>query len=43
MAAVEIATLESVDWYNHDRLHSACDKWPPTEYDSLYLQRQKTQ
>jgi len=22
--AVELATMEWVDWYNHDRLHSHC-------------------
>jgi putative transposase len=30
---VELATLEWVDWYNHTRLHSACDKLPPVEYE----------
>src|SRR5271165_7274975 len=30
---VELATLEWVDWYNHRRLHSACDGLPPVEYE----------
>lgn len=37
LADVELATLEWVDWYNHARLHSACDYRPPAEYESLYL------
>jgi len=30
---VELATLEWVDWYNHRRLHSACERQPPAEYE----------
>ena len=37
LADVELATLEWVDWYNHERLHSACDWRPPAEFESLYL------
>jgi putative transposase len=33
---LEIATLEWVDWYNHRRLHTACDNLPPAEYEALY-------
>lgn len=33
---LEIATLEWVDWYNHRRLHEACDYRPPAEYEALY-------
>jgi putative transposase len=33
LAEVELATLEWVDWYNHDRLHSACGGMPPTEFE----------
>ncbi len=29
----ELATLEWVDWYNHQRLHSALDYLPPAEYE----------
>ena len=30
---VELATLEWVDWYNHRRLHGACEGLPPAEYE----------
>jgi putative transposase len=30
---VELATLEWVDWYNNQRLHGACDRLPPVEYE----------
>ena len=33
---VELATLEWVDWYNHRRLHGACDNIPPAEYEATY-------
>jgi putative transposase len=33
---LELATLEWVDWYNHRRLHSACDNIPPAEYEATY-------
>jgi len=33
---LEIATLEWVDWYNHRRLHEACDYRPPAEYEALH-------
>ena len=39
MAEVELATLEWVDWYNHERLHSACDRRPPVEYETLHQER----
>jgi putative transposase len=39
---VELATLEWVDWYNHRRLHSACDRLPPVEYEQT-MERQNTQ
>jgi putative transposase len=38
---VELATLEWVDWYNHRRLHSACDRLPPVEYEQT-MERQNT-
>jgi putative transposase len=43
---VELATLEWVDWYNHERLHSGAGNAPPAEYESLHLkkiERQQTQ
>jgi len=42
LADVEIATLEWVDWYNHERLHSACGRRPPVEYERERA-NQKTQ
>lgn len=36
---VELATLAWVDWYNHRRLHSACDNVPPTEFETRYYQQ----
>ncbi|MFL5901634.1 MAG: transposase [Solirubrobacterales bacterium] len=43
---LELATLEWVDWYNHERLHSGAGNAPPAEYESLHLkkiERQQTQ
>jgi putative transposase len=34
---LELATLEWVDWYNHRRLHSACDNRPPAEYEAAHV------
>lgn len=33
---VELATGAWVDWYNNQRLHSACRYRPPVEFESLY-------
>jgi hypothetical protein len=33
---VEVATLHWVDWYNHQRLHGACDRLPPAEYEACH-------
>ena len=33
MEQVEFATLQWVDWYNHKRLHGACERLPPVEYE----------
>jgi putative transposase len=43
LADVELATLEWVDWYNHERLHSGSGDAPPVEYESLYLKEIETQ
>ena len=39
---IELATLEWVDWYNHRRLHSACERLPPVEFEQA-RERQSTQ
>jgi putative transposase len=41
LSDVELATLEWVDWYNHERLHSAIGHVPPVEFESLYLNQLK--
>jgi putative transposase len=33
---VELATAEWVDWWNHQRLHSAIHNLPPAEFQALY-------
>jgi putative transposase len=38
---VMLATLEWVDWYNTERLHSACKYIPPKEYEENYYERQE--
>jgi putative transposase len=46
LADVELATLEWVDWYNHERLHSGSGDLPPAEFENLHLtkmEKQKTQ
>jgi transposase InsO family protein len=36
LADVEYPTMESVDWYNNQRLHGVMDYVPPEEYKSTY-------
>jgi putative transposase len=43
LAEVELATLEWVDWYNHERLHSACGGMPPTEFEQTRSNNNITQ
>jgi transposase InsO family protein len=41
LADVEVATAEWVDWFNHQRLHTAIGHIPPTEHETnYYAQRQ---
>ena len=36
---LELAVVEWVGWYNHDRLHSALGHIPPTEFEALYARQ----
>ena len=36
---LELATLEWVDWWNHRRLHSACQMTPPAEHEAAYYRQ----
>jgi putative transposase len=38
---VELATLEYLDWFNHRRLHSACDDHPPAEFEAIHYRHQQ--
>ena len=38
--SVELATLGWVDWWNHRRLHGACNDVPPAEFEALYYAQQ---
>jgi putative transposase len=40
--AVELATLEWVDWFNNRRLFGPIGHVPPAEFESAYYQRQET-
>ncbi len=41
--AVEIATAEWVDWFNHRRLYEYCGDIPPVEAEDHYYSRKKAQ
>jgi putative transposase len=43
LSDVELATLEWVDWYNHERLHSACGGVPPAQYETDLALQLETQ
>jgi putative transposase len=36
LAEVELATLEWVDWFNTSRLHSACGRLSPAQYEAAH-------
>lgn len=36
---LELATVEWVSWFNHDRLHSELGDIPPAEFEALYAPR----
>ncbi|WP_406292174.1 integrase core domain-containing protein [Embleya sp. NBC_00896] len=40
LAAVELATAEWIDWYNHTRLHGEIGHVPPVEYETKHYQGQ---
>ncbi len=42
LEAVEFATLEWVDWFNHRRLLEPIGHMPPAEYEEQYHQRHET-
>jgi putative transposase len=39
---VELATLEWVTWFNTNRLHTALDDLPPTEFEAAFYAAQQT-
>ena len=41
--AVEIATAEWVDWFNHRRLYEFCGDIPPADLEDAYYRRQHAQ
>ncbi|MFV2178327.1 IS3 family transposase [Actinomadura sp. LOL_016] len=43
LADVELATAEWVDWFNHQRLHSAIGDIPPAEHEANYYARHQPQ
>jgi putative transposase len=43
LADVELATLEWVDWFNNARLHSACGRLSPAQFEREYLEALQTQ
>ncbi len=43
LSDVELATLEWVDWFNTARLHSACGRLSPAQYEQRYIDNFLTQ
>jgi putative transposase len=43
LSDVELATLEWVDWFNTTRLHSACGRLSPADFEHRYIEILQTQ
>jgi putative transposase len=43
LSEVELATLEWVDWFNTSRLHSACGRLSPAQFEQRYIDNLLTQ
>lgn len=43
LADVELATAEWIDWFNHQRIHTAIGNVPPTEYETTYYAQHQPQ
>ena len=41
-AQLELAILEWVAWFNHDRLHASLGDIPPVEMEALYAAKTET-
>ncbi len=41
-AQLELAVVEYISWFNHDRLHESLGDTPPVEYEDLYARRFET-
>jgi putative transposase len=39
---LELAVVEYIAWFNHDRLHESLDDTPPAESEALYAHRFET-
>jgi putative transposase len=39
---LELAVVEYISWFNHDRLHEALGDIPPVEFETLYARRTET-
>ncbi len=42
LEGVEFATLEWVDWFNHQRLLEPIGDIPPAEFEAMYYERQES-
>jgi transposase InsO family protein len=39
---LELAVVEYISWFNHDRLHEALGDIPPAEFETLYARQTET-